>query len=81
MQYRVRQGFTLHLGDRPPITGGEVVDLTAEQFERHAHQLEPFKALPEPAIPIYVVEPESVDPEAVTEPDVKPRSRKSKENN
>lgn len=70
--FLVRQGFTLHLGDRPPIPGGTIVELTAAEFERHAHQLEPV-----PRQPISVAPVVTESPEPVVEPEEAKTKRKS----
>ena len=70
--FLVRKGFTLHLGDRPPIPGGTIVELTAVEFERHAHQLEPVPRQPVEPTPEPVAEP---TPESQDE--AKPKKRKS----
>ena len=45
MKYVVRPGFVVHLddddGSKHTYTEGKVIDLTPEQVERHAHQIEP----------------------------------------
>ena len=76
MQYRVRKNFVLHRPDRPPASGGSIVDLTAIEFEKYAHQLEPYEVIPlvEGSI---APEPETIETEPEpTEPPPKRRSRK-----
>ena len=45
MKYTVRSGFVVHLKDEDgsshTYTEGKTIDLTPEQFELHAHQVEP----------------------------------------
>lgn len=82
MEYRVRSGFVLHLGDRPPIPGGAIVSLTAAEFERHAHQLEPVAEtdIETEIIPAEVPAQEvPLKPPDETEGEPKQRSRKKKE--
>lgn len=40
MQYKVREHFYVHLGGQVHVPG-TVLDLTEEQAERHAAQIEP----------------------------------------
>lgn len=79
MQYRVRKGFTLHLNDRPPVSGGSVVELTATEFERYAHQLEPFTEVePEPVTEVEL-DTEVIETEAEAEPaEAEPKKRRSR---
>ena len=53
MKYKVRTGFVVHLKDEDGSSHtygeGKIVDLTEEQFELHAHQVEPATAAKEPA--------------------------------
>ena len=79
MDYRVRQGFVLHRPDRPPVTGGAIVSLTAAEFERYAHQLEPLGEEPSP-VPDPFFDPED-EPEAEpeTEQAAPKRTRRKKD--
>lgn len=47
MQYKVREHFFVHL-DGQSYGPGDLLDLTDEQAERHAAQIEPAEA-PKPA--------------------------------
>jgi hypothetical protein len=42
MKYKVRSDFYVHLGDQVAEPGA-VLDLTAEEFELVAHQVEPVE--------------------------------------
>jgi hypothetical protein len=47
MQYKVRDSFYVHLGNQVAEPGA-VLELTAEEFELVAHQVEPVET-PKPA--------------------------------
>jgi hypothetical protein len=43
MQYKVRNDFYVHLGDQVALPG-TVMELTPEEFELVAHQVDPIEA-------------------------------------
>ena len=47
MKYKVRNDFYVHLGDQVALPG-TVMDLTPEEFELVAHQVEPVET-PKPS--------------------------------
>jgi alpha-acetolactate decarboxylase len=42
-RYRVRPGFYVHLSEEEVASPGDIIDLTKEEFQLYAHQLEPVE--------------------------------------